>query len=264
MKLKGYLISDGRVKPENKIGSGRTKTITEDEFIKNVKNECYDILRVYNKNPKNFYYRGVSNNNRFSYIEPKNFERKSANTDNYYTLLMDNLPDWKNYPKRSKSIVFTNDREMAVSYGNCYILFPKNGAKIGIASDSDLWSSFPQLKKFDILTLLDLVGIINDVCKLNSLPRPKTFQELKKIMTRDIENDWKLPTRIQMSYVKYDTNLTIWNNIIPDMSPQENGFKLTSPKANVLKEEHEFWTDSDCYLLSYWKHEEILYKLFED
>jgi hypothetical protein len=40
----------------------------------------------------------------FSFSKKNSFVRKSRNTYNYYTTLIDNLDSWKNYPKRSKII----------------------------------------------------------------------------------------------------------------------------------------------------------------
>ncbi len=58
--------------------------------------------------------------------------RKSANTHNYYTLLMDNLSSWDNYPKRSKSFicsVINNPRS-----GTGFVVLPFDNPKVGFRS----------------------------------------------------------------------------------------------------------------------------------
>jgi hypothetical protein len=38
-------------------------------------------------------------------IDPKKHDRRSANTQNYYTYIIDNSKDWEDFPKRSKSLI---------------------------------------------------------------------------------------------------------------------------------------------------------------
>ena len=68
----------------------RTKEITKDEFNK--------LL------PKDFgkpcIFRGSRSNNYEYSIVDTNVERESANTENYYTLFINNNPLWSAYPKR--------------------------------------------------------------------------------------------------------------------------------------------------------------------
>lgn len=67
--------------------------------------------------------------------------RTSANTQNYYTLIMDHfLPDL-GYPKRSKSIILgnTENLEYVEAYGTVYAIFPYDGVKIGVCEHQDLW-----------------------------------------------------------------------------------------------------------------------------
>ena len=67
--------------------------------------------------------------------------RRSANTQNYYTLILDHfLPNY-GYPKRSKSIICANNsnRGYAMGYGTLYAIFPYDGVKIGVCPDKDMW-----------------------------------------------------------------------------------------------------------------------------
>jgi hypothetical protein len=239
MKLKHFLLTEGR-----------TQKISEEDFYKKVKVECSDILKSYNN--RNFYYRGIKGfKEKFGFVKPSSFERESENTDNYYTLLMDNLPSWKNYPKRSKSIVFTNDIDTAVSYGNSYILFPKNGVKIAEASAEDIWYSFPKLKRFEINILTTFNERLNHQISREKLKKPKTFQELKNLLSNI--ND----------PLHFNNEESWWDNIIPLFDPKDNGFTLLSPKKPVGDKIREFWSDSDFYVTLYWKHEEIFDNLYK-
>ena len=90
-------------------------------------------------------YRGIQGTSAWpSYVvNPKQHYRESANTSNFYTGLIDGLPAWKEWPKRSRSIVCTNRRKMAETYGNPLLVLPMNDAKISDCSQPDFCDSFP-------------------------------------------------------------------------------------------------------------------------
>jgi hypothetical protein len=239
MKLKYFLLTEGR-----------TQKLSEEDFYQKVKSQCSDILNTYKKG--RYYFRGITDfSQKFGLVKPKNFERVSRNTDNYYTLLMDNLPSWKSFPKRSKSIIFTSDKEMGASYGNSYILFPKNGAKIGKAPDQDIWYSFVDLgRKFDKsnFILSDFNDFINNEIKHQN--KPKTYDELKLIM--------------QNTEFIYESGKSLWDVFVPLFDPKRNNFSIISPKTPVDSRIVELWTDADCYVMLYWKYEERFNNLYSD
>jgi hypothetical protein len=72
-------------------------------------------------------------------IDTTKSERKSQNTSNWYTLIIDNNPEYKNYPKRSQSLICTNKIGTARRYGPPMAVIPFNDAKIGIVNDPDIW-----------------------------------------------------------------------------------------------------------------------------
>lgn len=67
---------------------------------------------------------------------------------NVYTkLLSDILPSWREYPKRNRAAICTNDYKYTNLYGNRYCIFPINDTKIGICSKNDIWASFIELSR---------------------------------------------------------------------------------------------------------------------
>jgi hypothetical protein len=72
-------------------------------------------------------------------IDTTRSERKSATTSNWYTLIIDNHPRYKEYPKRSQSLICTNDIEIAEFFGSLMAIIPFNSAKIGIVNNRDIW-----------------------------------------------------------------------------------------------------------------------------
>jgi hypothetical protein len=77
--------------------------------------------------------------NGIAIVDTTKSERKSQNTSNWYTLIIDNNPKYKNYPKRSQSLICTNKIGTARRYGPPMAVIPFNDAKIGIVNAPDIW-----------------------------------------------------------------------------------------------------------------------------
>jgi hypothetical protein len=86
----------------------------------------------------------------YSYINPKRGVRTSRDSNNFYTILLDNLPSWQGYPKRSYSVIGLLSRNFKSSiyndlsqYGdNFYEVKPQNGAKFVVSSTHDALYAF--------------------------------------------------------------------------------------------------------------------------
>jgi hypothetical protein len=70
------------------LNEGRSKPIDEENAKKFIQNKCSDFL---DKFPITIF-RGLESFEDFLYINPSKFQRKSANTSNYYTLYINNHP----------------------------------------------------------------------------------------------------------------------------------------------------------------------------
>lgn len=256
MRLKSYLLTEGR-----------TKRINIDEFVNNVKKKCYQIVDTYKSNGwSNMYYRGIESefNDAFGFVQPSKHTRESmwANR-NTYTVLLDNLPSWKAFPKRSKSIIMTTNRTNAQrrSGNNIpYAIFPVNNSKIGICSYEDIWDSFPKLmdrfglthmQNFNDYFMTDLnMKIGEGQYDIDEWP------DLKKLFDTIIPDpDTKEGFRAAHTIDKFDLEPFIGKKIgeavIPFLDPKKNGFKLFTPRNKVPDKYVETWTDGDCYLLAY-------------
>jgi len=116
----------------------RTKSMNYKAAEKFIKENCSEILGVYKKSQVRLW-RGVRSDGEYLFGDSTKRIRKSRNTDNYYTIIMDNSSDWKEYPKRSRSFICTSDSDRSTSYGTRYLVFPIDGTKIAVCPQSDIW-----------------------------------------------------------------------------------------------------------------------------
>jgi len=112
------------------------------------------------------------------------------------TLLMDNLPSWKAYPKRSKSIICATEKNNSSSYGRVYYIYPTDECDIGIVPANDVWDGF-------IKALHDTsVNNFNSILEKNHIS-DKSFSEMKRDLILYFENE--LTTRFK-AYKKNNIN----------------------------------------------------------
>jgi len=128
-----------------RLFESRTSQITDAEFVMLVKENCKDYLA----NPKYMQRMKGKFNGDYSYIDPKMHRRIPFMADitgvvsAHHTLLMDNLPSWKGFPKRSESVIGNLSFSYDTSFGErCYLVIPYDGANFGLAPSSDLWGSY--------------------------------------------------------------------------------------------------------------------------
>jgi len=235
------------------LNEGRSKSITKEVAFETIKKKCKQAYKAY-KNGKNLY-RGLENNIEYLFVDPKQGSlRKSANTSNYYTLLIDNNPYWKKYPKRSQSIICTNNYSYASGYGIVYEVFPYDGAKMGVCPSRDFWFSFENtigdgnslnFFNFKISKLFNQYGV-----RLND----KDFPSFKKSL-EELEEKLK-KNKKSLSVLDFITNKWLMksesfiDNLYKILNPSDNGFKLTSI-TNIPNEVYsqELWTDSKSIMI---------------
>ncbi|WP_407305444.1 hypothetical protein [Acinetobacter sp.] len=87
--------------------------------------------------------RGASSTATVQLIHGAAGSRKSANTTNYYTVILDKVLTPLGFPKRSASIICANwkNRKHASGYGEMYAIIPFDGVKIGVCPNYDMWDT---------------------------------------------------------------------------------------------------------------------------
>lgn len=201
----------------------------------------------------------------YLHIIPANYDaRISPYADtNYYNLLFSNLPSWKKYPKRNKSIVCSTDYDEARNRNNhfCpYRVFPVDGSNIGVCPDWDIWDSFTDaldgndladfnyvLEAFleNVLPSGILWGQRADVdysifvkqCKLIDKNKKDTsIDDIYDIYRRPWLDAWFESDQPFLSYISQL------------LSPDKNGFKLVKVGAK-MPDTREVWTDGESILV---------------
>jgi len=232
MKFKNFLL----------LKEDRSKPISKEEAEKIINTKCKASLKG---TP---IYRGKRRTSPFNFgiIDPKKYVRTSADTLNYYTLLIDHiLPEWKNYPKRSQSIICSTSPEYAKSYGSVYMVYPFDGSKIGVCPRGDIWSSFEtfsgELDTFNID--LKMLGEANDI-KLSETD-PKLLKKQIQSLKRDVAY-FNPYSKFFKEWVKNE-KLDLLDLIEKAFDPKKNGFKLVKA-GDKIPFDKEVWTDGKSIL----------------
>ena len=238
----------------------------------------------------NSIYRGLrQTNSKFIYVRPSQTERTSKNTKNIYTALMDILPSWQGWPRRSRSVICSDSTEYAGGYagpseqyssdtklGALYAVLPKDGAKIAVCSQQDIWYSFDVIKRrwrsdnmngfiesFDNIfqqaytfatgdTYNEEIGELNgdgmDLF-LNHIEGVITRNILKKVIVGDDQYSNEIEDMMEYKFGENNSWVEYFDGL---MNPKDNQFRLQTIEgydSRVVDSEtgmREVWTESDC------------------
>lgn len=274
-----------------KMFESRTSELTEEEFRKILHTKCRDFV----KSPKLLQRSKTSESSEFSYINPKSFDRSPLKksdkfTDGvesrHHTLLMDNLPSWKDFPKRSQSVIGLTSEDPRVIFGfHRYLIIPFDGARFGVAPSSDLWGCKVNITDYRPLTtdptfsfndFFSEMMVMNKVSDNSYSEMMSDLQELYKefksllvyprpdssgIHIADTKStDWiihLIPLFKKFHHSKFESVEEGFNHFFApnrfkgtDLDEQEGfqvmDWKYLSSLGNY--ETYEFWTDSECLL----------------
>jgi len=175
MKYKEFLIENN--------DSYKTNLSLEDA-IKLIKENC-DVT--------NFLYRGYKSSQKYLHIDSNKSERKSANTSNHYTVLIDTFLEDK-FPLRSKSIICTNDIEKAKGYGYVYVVLPYKNAKVASVGDPDIWDKEVKIGTMNLPIytynhIFESLGISSESYKLFMKGLKEVVYKMRKTLIELAESD---------------------------------------------------------------------------
>lgn len=230
----------------DKIESSNVNT---DVIFSEIKKKCGQALSSFINGSR--LYKGIRINfpRNVLFTDPKNTTRRSQNTTNYYTLLLDNLPSWKNYPKRSQSLICSTSSSYALSYGDVYLVLPTDGANIAVCPADDIWKAFWFLDN----SIMD-VSYVNDNFKKARLPELNfsKFIQQSLLKGRKIATDMEKDDITVFNFLKNCRNVADvikgYDNLY---NPKESGFELVTYQELGYRKfrDHEVWTDSPAYMI---------------
>jgi hypothetical protein len=255
LDFKSYILNE----------SWRTPIRSNKELEKLVSENCKGFLEK--GLPK--IYRGDSDIGKYKLVDPKSINRRSANTSNYYTLLMDNLEVWKEFPKRSKSLICSTDTYIAETFGEINVVIPFDGCRIAFCPYGDLWDSFnfpPQninyfLSLFNIKDvnykdlIKDIKELSNKILLLfqeNDNDYNKVYNELRKDLDIMFGNNNLNRILFEINEI-YENNL--YNFILDTIHPRNfKLYKYSELTHNDFNNDKfinkECWTDSKSILIN--------------
>jgi hypothetical protein len=199
---------------------------------------------------------------------------------------MDNLPSWKDFPKRSQSVIGLTSEDPRVIFGfHRYLIIPFDGARFGVAPSSDLWGCKVNITDYRPLTtdptfsfndFFSEMMVMNKVSDNSYSEMMSDLQELYKefksllvyprpdssgIHIADTKStDWiihLIPLFKKFHHSKFESVEEGFNHFFApnrfkgtDLDEQEGfqvmDWKYLSSLGNY--ETYEFWTDSECLL----------------
>lgn len=254
MKFSEYII----------LVENQAREIPGYEAKQKIAEHCQDVIK------NNIWiYRGIPNTSEYLFgnatFSPP---RKSANTYNFATLIIDNSTEWQEFPKRSKSYICSSSKNYAGGYGKLYRVYPYDGANIGICSGRDIWWSFKQtMDKLDISSIDALNQTLKKLFEavLNKNQVDLSYDALKQACE---EIDIKLHQHNydffefashygQLHPVCFNLliqltkqyKLPLLHGLTRLLDPVVNGFthiNISHAKSGTLPSNNEVWTDSPC------------------
>jgi hypothetical protein len=201
------------------------------------------------------HYRGIIETPKYLTIDPTQHIRTAIKSgefvSNHYNLLVDNLPSWSKYPKRSKSLIgmtkYFEDVACADSsdYGKTYIVIPKDNVKMVICPTVDFITSF------NMQNLIDDLGFatIDRYAKYLS-DRGICDKSWKEMLNGINSIDSITPPRLDIE--EPESRINYLDTVL---NPYSNDFKLVHYNkenfrdSKIIPSRREIWTESECIII---------------
>jgi len=253
------------------LNEGRSKSISEDEAVDLVIKNCSKHFKsIYMSGKTMPIYRGIKDSTDYNYIDSnKGKPRTSTNTENYMTWLMDNLPSWKNYPKRSRGIICSTNVDYAYDYGRACHVIPYNDAKIAVCPNNDVWFSFTKVLKGNTVNLFNN-NLYSNFIRFKSVTggNPTSWIKFKKAL-QAIDNEFKAQyndgnKNVYDWYNQYGIfkpNKDVMDTLNTILTPLKNGFRLG---VKNLQTNREVWIQGKAILVFENKANEFIEKVIDE
>lgn len=211
------------------------------------KNKVLDILKTNDEN--NILYRGMKDGGDYFIIDGSAGSRKSANTENYYTLIIDEILKNTDFPLRSKSIICTKSRGKASKYGTMYVIIPLKGTKVASVNKKDIWDMhFNTSETKD--SMVDFNYHYSNL-DLNDDSFDKFIYGLKEVLSHDAsyyDNDYK--DSIKALKEVFPNEYNVEKDVIKLYKSITDQFTLYNDASDIEKFP-ECWVGGKCLAIKY-------------
>jgi hypothetical protein len=248
MRLNNYILEDK---------ADKYTMISEKKAMEIVKAKCSD---AHNSDTRLF--RGLNRTDPAFIYKPSLSPRHSKIRIEFLMLLADNLPSWKEYPKRSLSISTITGKMGPGEFGSVlYRVYPFNGAKLAVCPAIDFNQGSFKKSLGDIgeaRLLYYLQDIFDKIFNLKG--NIEKWTDFVKVLSlcdknKDKIEKWYRTTQPELvqkyfiDHVKYfGRNISFLDALDEALDPKKNGFRIANIKTQI-PEGKEVWTDSDCVLI---------------
>ena len=243
----------------------RSTVLEPEEAFKILKTKCSEAMSL----DEPLVYRGMmvdGSKETFHLSKPSQFERTSANTSNEYTVLIDNSSAWDDYPKRSRSLICGNIKNMgyAEGFGRLGMILPFNGAKFGVCPSKDFWVGFKEtFLKYGLNDLDEFNYILRDLFKKVDIELDRKNKDYDKLVAAlEAGEDWLRDNDEEETSYDDKQIKSLFKTVIDGseyivdflhriLDPKKNNFEISDylglKKYQDIK--REVWTDSDCIII---------------
>lgn len=115
-------------------------------IVNEIPEQYRGIVKEYITTSESYVYRGMKDTGTIIFGDGTKMSRKSKNTTNYYTYIIDRIlrRQWEKFPLRSESFICTTHESTAGSYGTVYVVIPLENQDFGVAPSDDFWFAFDE------------------------------------------------------------------------------------------------------------------------
>lgn len=217
--------------------------------------------------------RAIESDDKYFHSHP--VERYSISNPNDYTIIMDNHPSWKEFPKRGHSFICSLGETHMVNMDKYkYVVIPLNGSEWGVVPKFDIFHSFYKLKdKYRLIMSIDALFInIRKCADVYGINIPDTnLNDIKEGVEKTNKALIEDPDKIKYEYFGHNIHemvvkkgINLWDMIIDIINP-DNGFSLYDIKGlynnveslmdkwcskySAYEDLLETWTESPCVFI---------------
>jgi hypothetical protein len=242
-----------------------------------------DYSDAYNLKNNVFLFRALRKDCGYAFVVDRSKKERTSRgiSNNFYTAVMDVLPSWNGYPKRSNSVImlatsqyddkrkYDIDITIGIYGGNIYRVYPKNSAKFVVTTVPDAFGAFKNIETRFGYNLSTWSGAFSHM--IHNYLIPFNFKFEPKFTPENIVgvlNELQKRTTSKEEFINHLIKTNENAEIIVDMRIHFNGNwieyldGILNPEKNEIKlltidglsslggNQVEVWTDAPCLLVN--------------